>query len=53
MGFKPCLRRGREDDWEADLVYWGPETEMLADERYRGDGSSITRLPLCKWGLFT
>ena len=30
---------GRTDDWEADLVYWGPETEMLANnKRYGKDG---------------
>jgi catalase-peroxidase len=25
---------GRADEWEPDLVYWGPEKKMLADERY-------------------
>ena len=35
MGFKTFgFAGGREDDWEPDLVYWGPEQEMLADERY-------------------
>ncbi len=35
MGFKTLgFAGGRTDDWEADLVYWGPETEFLADERY-------------------
>ena len=38
MGFKTFgFAGGREDDWEADLVYWGPEQEWLADERYEGD----------------
>ncbi len=38
MGFETFgFAGGREDDWEADLVYWGPETTMLADERYKGD----------------
>ncbi|NNL99873.1 MAG: catalase/peroxidase HPI [Gammaproteobacteria bacterium] len=38
MGFETLgFAGGRVDDWEADLVYWGPETTMLAaDERYEG-----------------
>jgi catalase-peroxidase len=31
------LRRRPPDDWEPDLVYWGPEKKWLADERYTGD----------------
>ena len=32
MGFKTFgFAGGRSDDWEPDLVYWGPETAMLAD----------------------
>jgi catalase-peroxidase len=35
MGFKTFgFAGGRTDDWEADLVYWGPEKKFLADERY-------------------
>ena len=35
MGFKTFgFAGGREDDWEADTVYWGPEKSFLADERY-------------------
>ena len=35
MGFQTLgFAGGREDDWQAELVYWGPEAEMLADERY-------------------
>lgn len=36
MGFKTYgFAGGREDDWQPDLVYWGPEESMLAnDERY-------------------
>jgi catalase-peroxidase len=38
MGFKTFgFAGGRTDDWEADLVYWGPEKKWLADERYSGD----------------
>ena len=37
MGFKTLgFAGGRADDWEADLVYWGPETEMLASNRHSG-----------------
>lgn len=37
MGFDTFgFAGGRVDDWEPDLVYWGPETKMLADERYHG-----------------
>lgn len=35
MGFKTFgFAGGRTDDWEADLVYWGPETKMGEDQRY-------------------
>ncbi len=35
MGFKTFgFGAGRPDDWEPDLVYWGPEKKQLADERY-------------------
>ncbi|MEZ5893640.1 MAG: peroxidase family protein [Parvularculaceae bacterium] len=38
MGFDTYgFAGGRVDDWEAELVNWGPEAEMLADERYHGD----------------
>ncbi|WP_073270927.1 catalase/peroxidase HPI [Microbulbifer donghaiensis] len=39
MGFKTFgFGGGRVDDWEPDLVYWGPETKMLsADKRFKGD----------------
>ena len=36
MGFKTLgFAGGRVDDWEADLVYWGPETKMGANKRYK------------------
>lgn len=36
MGFKTFgFAGGRTDDWEADLVYWGPERKWLADDRYK------------------
>src|SRR5204862_1303722 len=28
---------GREDIWEPDEVFWGPEDTWLGDERYSGD----------------
>lgn len=28
---------GRVDAWEPELVYWGPETKFMADERFNGD----------------
>ncbi len=35
MGFQTLgFAGGRTDDWEADLVFWGPETEFLADDRH-------------------
>ena len=34
MGFKTLgFAGGRVDDWEADLVYWGAETKMLANNK--------------------
>ncbi|WP_345551456.1 catalase/peroxidase HPI [Microbulbifer aestuariivivens] len=38
MGFKTFgFGGGRVDDWEPDLVYWGPETKMLdGNERFEG-----------------
>jgi catalase-peroxidase len=37
MGFKTFgFAGGRSDDWQSELVYWGPETKFLADERYKG-----------------
>ena len=39
MGFKTFgFGGGREDVWEADETYWGPEGTWLADERHSGDG---------------
>jgi len=43
MGFKTYgFGGGREDTWEPDLVYWGPESEFLADERY-SEGRKLER----------
>lgn len=52
MGFKTFgFAGGREDDWEADLVYWGPENEFLADERYSGDRELAKPLGAVQMGL--
>ena len=52
MGFKTFgFAGGREDDWEADLVYWGPENEFLADARYSGDRELENPLAAVQMGL--
>jgi len=43
MGFETFgFAGGREDDWEADQTFWGPEGEWLASDRFHGDGASDT-----------
>jgi catalase-peroxidase len=38
MGFKTFgFGFGRQDVWEPDEVFWGPEDTWLGDERYAGD----------------
>jgi catalase-peroxidase len=38
MGFKTFgFGFGREDIWEAEEIFWGPEDTWLGDERYSGD----------------
>ena len=52
MGFKTFgFAGGREDDWEADLVYWGPERKFGADERYTGDRKLQKPLAAVQMGL--
>ncbi len=52
MGFETFgFAGGRADDWEADLVYWGPETQWLADERYEGDRELEKPLAAVQMGL--
>jgi len=52
MGFKTFgFAGGREDDWEPDLVYWGPEAKMLADERYKGERQLENPLAAVQMGL--
>ncbi len=42
---------GRADVYEPDEVYWGPETEWLADERYSGDRELQDPLGAVQMGL--
>ena len=42
---------GRADDWEPDMVYWGPEKTWLADERYSGDRKLANPLAAVQMGL--
>ncbi|MDH4046313.1 MAG: catalase/peroxidase HPI, partial [Gemmatimonadota bacterium] len=42
---------GRADDWEPDLVYWGPELEMLAGERFDERGMLANPLAATQMGL--
>jgi catalase-peroxidase len=52
MGFKTFgFAGGRTDDWEPDLVYWGPESAWLADERYSGDRKLENPLAAVQMGL--
>lgn len=52
MGFKTLgFAGGREDAWEPDLVYWGPENKFLADERYSGDRELEQPLAAVQMGL--
>ena len=52
MGFKTFgFAGGRRDDWEPDLVYWGPEQKLLADQRYSGDRKLQNPLAAVQMGL--
>ncbi|ELR66718.1 Catalase [Photobacterium marinum] len=52
MGFKTLgFAGGREDAWEPDMVYWGPENKFLADERYSGDRDLAQPLAAVQMGL--
>ncbi len=52
MGFQTFgFAGGRRDDWEPDLVYWGPEQKFLADERYSGDRQLEKPLAAVQMGL--
>lgn len=53
MGFETLgFAGGRVDDWEADLVYWGPETKMLGnDKRFDKDGNLEKPIAALHMGL--
>jgi catalase-peroxidase len=53
MGFKTFgYGAGREDVWEPDeSVFWGPEGQWLADERYSGDRDLANPLAAVQMGL--
>lgn len=52
MGFETYgFAGGRTDDWEPDLVYWGPEVEMLASDRREQDGKLQRPLGATHMGL--
>ncbi|NQY65672.1 MAG: catalase/peroxidase HPI [Alteromonadaceae bacterium] len=52
MGFKTFgFAGGRTDDWEPDLVYWGPETAMLSDKRRNKKGKLKGPLAAVQMGL--
>ena len=52
MGFKTAgFAGGRVDSWEPEEVYWGPEGEWLADERYEGDRELKDGLGAVQMGL--
>ena len=53
MGFETLgFSGGRVDDWEADTVYWGAETRMLAnDKRYDSEGKLEKPLAAVQMGL--
>ncbi|MBA59825.1 MAG: catalase/peroxidase HPI [Gammaproteobacteria bacterium] len=52
MGFETYgFAGGRSDDWEPDTVYWGPEIEMLASDRYDENGKLQRPLGAMHMGL--
>ncbi|MEC7633346.1 MAG: catalase/peroxidase HPI [Pseudomonadota bacterium] len=52
MGFDTYgFAGGRTDDWEPDMVYWGPEVEMLASDREERDGKLQRPLGATHMGL--
>lgn len=52
MGFETYgFAGGRDDDWEPDIVYWGPEVEMLASDREDNAGQLQRPLGATHMGL--
>src|SRR5688500_13797630 len=52
MGFKTFgFGFGREDVWEPDEIFWGPEDTWLGDERYSGDRELAAPFGAVQMGL--
>jgi len=52
MGFKTFgFAGGREDTWEPEELYWGPEGSWLGDERYSGERQLHNTLGAVQMGL--
>src|SRR5215467_2983217 len=52
MGFKTFgFAGGRDDTWEPDELYWGPEGTWLGDERYSGERELHNPLGAVQMGL--
>lgn len=52
MGFETFgFAGGRTDDWEPDLIYWGPEMEWLGDKRHSDNGKLENPLAAVQMGL--
>jgi catalase-peroxidase len=52
MGFKTFgFGFGREDIWEPEEIFWGPEDTWLGDERYSGDRELSNPLGAVQMGL--
>ena len=52
MGFKTFgFGFGREDVWEPEEIFWGPEDTWLGDERYSGDRELSGALGAVQMGL--
>lgn len=52
MGFKTFgFAGGRQDVWEPEEIYWGPEAEWLGDKRYTSDRQLENPLAAVQMGL--
>ncbi len=52
MGFKTFgFAFGREDVWEPEEIFWGPEDTWLGDERYIGEGQMAEEVGSTEMGL--
>ncbi len=52
MGFRTLgFAGGREDGWEPEDIYWGPESTWLGDERYTGERDLEKPLGAVQMGL--